>query len=84
VRLRWLHDVTTAGAVDVHVEEAGSSDFVGGDDLLRTRRQGDRAARRDRFDYAVAKENRGIGNFRGGSEGAGNMNESCGHGELLS
>jgi len=82
--LGGFHDVMAPRAVNVHIEEAGDGDFVRGDDFARARGQGHRAARPDGFDYAVAKENRGIGNFRGRSEGTGNLKKSCEHGELLS
>jgi len=51
----------------------GSRILSAGDDLLRTPRQGDRAARAYRLDYAVAKKNRGVGNFVAVREGAGNI-----------
>ncbi len=50
-----FHDVMTASAVNVHIEETGGGDFVRSDDFLCASGQGDRAARPDGLDDTVAK-----------------------------
>ena len=79
-----FHDVVAAGAVDVHVEEAGDGGLVGGANFLRSRGQAHSRARADGFDHVFANQDARIVDFRRRSQSTAGVNENGRHGRTTS
>ena len=66
--VRALHDVVTAGSVDVHIHKSRSGGFIECLNFLRTSGQRHAAARTYRFNDAIAKQDTCIDEFCCGSK----------------
>ena len=76
-----FHHVVAAGAVDVHVDEAGNGGQMRGFHFFGAGGEAHALARADRFDHAVADEDSRVWNFGGGSQCSGGVQQSGGHGQ---